>query len=258
VSLYVTLWGKPGAVGANEITEAQRRWRFMQLSVLVPLAVFFAFSLRHEVKLDWTGTLWIAAVPALAYAVVAASNTSSGGVRGWVRSAWPPTLVILILIYGAAFHYLVLGLPGVGYGPHMEVVPVGWRDLGKQIVTIENGIRAGTGIEPLTVGMDRYAIASQLAFYAPDRARSVSETSSDHLLGGVGLMYERWFPSKAQEGRTLLLIGFKPEDMQGPQIESRAQRLGPLEDGVLTRDGRMIRRYYYRLLYNYRPAATDH
>jgi hypothetical protein len=46
--------------------------------------------------------------------------------------------------------------------------------------------------------------------------------------------------------------------MQGPDLESRAQRLGPLESGVLTRDGRMIRRYYYRLLYNYRPAATDH
>jgi dolichol-phosphate mannosyltransferase len=256
VSLYETLWGKPGAVAVNEVTETQRRRRFMQLSVLLPLAVFFAFSLRHEVKLDWTGTLWIAAVPALAFAV--ARETSPGGVRAWARSAWSPTLVILLLIYGAAFHYLVLGLPGVGYGPHMEVVPVGWRDLGKQVVTIENGIIAATGTEPLTVGMDRYAIASQLAFYSPDRARSVSETSSDHLLGGVGLMYERWFPSKAQAGRNLLLIGFKPEDMQGPDVESRAQRLGPLENGVLTRDGRMIRRYYYRLLYNYRPAATDH
>jgi hypothetical protein len=27
---------------------------------------------------------------------------------------------------------------------------------------------------------------------------------------------------------------------------------------MLTRDGRPFRRYYYRLLYNYRPAATDH
>jgi dolichol-phosphate mannosyltransferase len=258
VSLYVTLWGKPAAVAENEVTEAQRRRHFMQLSVLVPLTVFFAFSLRHEVKLDWTGTLWLAAVPALAFAVVAATETASTGMKGWARAGWPPTLTILLLIYGAAFHYLVLGLPGVGYGPHMEVVPVGWRDLGKQVLAIKDGIRAESGTEPLTVGMDRYAIASQLAFYAPDRARSVSETSSDHLLGGVGLMYERWFPSKAQAGRTLLLIGFKPEDMQGPDIESRAQRLGPLEDGMLTRDARPFRRYYYRLLYNYRPAATDH
>jgi dolichol-phosphate mannosyltransferase len=258
VSLYVTLLGKPAATPAGEIAEARRRQRFMQLSVLVPLTVFFLFSLRHEVKLDWTGTLWLAAVPALAFAVVAAGETVSRGVRAWTRSAWSPTLVILVLIYGAAFHYLVLGLPGVGYGPHMEVVPVGWRDLGQQVTAIKNTVRTESGTEPLTVGMDRYAIASQLTFYAPDRTLSVRETSSDHLVGGVGLMYERWFPSKTQEGRTLLLIGFKPEDLQGAEIESRAQRLGPLQDGLLTRDGRPFRRYYYRVLYHYRPAATDH
>lgn len=258
LSLGVTLWGKPAATDGIEIVAARRRQRFMQLSVLAPFAVFFVFSLRHEVKLDWTGTLWIAAVPALAYAAVAAGETTSKGVRAWTRAAWPPTLVVLVLIYGALLHYLVLGLPGVGYGPHMEVVPVGWRDLGNQLTVIENNIRAATGTEPLTVGMDRYAIASQLAFYAPDRTRSVSQTASDHLFGGVGLMYERWFPSKAQAGRTLLLIGFKPEDLVGPDIESRAQRLGPLEDGVLTRDGRTIRRYYYRLAYDYHPTADDH
>ena len=258
MSLCETLWGQGVAFEGPGVAEVRRRRRFMQLAVLVPLSVFFVFSLGHEVKLDWTGTLWIAAVPALAHAVVAAHETTSRGVRAWTGAAWPPTLVILLLIYGAALHYLVLGLPGVGYGPHMEVVPVGWRSLGEQLTAIENGIREKTGTEPLTVGMDRYAIASELAFYAPDRKRSVSETSSDHLLGGVGLMYERWFPSRSQEGRTLLLIGFKPEDLVGPDIESRARRLGPLEDGVLTRDGRMIRRYYYRLAYDYHPAATDH
>jgi hypothetical protein len=46
--------------------------------------------------------------------------------------------------------------------------------------------------------------------------------------------------------------------MRGPEIESRAQRSGPLQDGMLTRDGRPFRRYYYRVLYHYRPAATDH
>jgi dolichol-phosphate mannosyltransferase len=258
LSLGVTLWGKSAAPDGNEGVEAQRRRHFMQLSVLVPLGVFFAFSLRHEVKLDWTGTLWMAALPALAHAAVAARETTSSGSRAWTRAAWPPTLVILVLIYGAALHYLVLGLPGVGYGPHMEVVPVGWRDLGKQLAAIEDGIREKTGTEPLVVGMERYAVASELAFYTPDRKRAVSQTASDHLFGGVGLMYERWFPSRAQAGRTLLLIGFKPEDLVGPDIESRAQRLGPLKDGVLTRDGRVIRRYYYRLAYNYRPAATDH
>jgi dolichol-phosphate mannosyltransferase len=256
LSLGVALWGKPVATDGNELPEeALRRRRFMQLSVLVPLAVFFVFSLRHEVKLDWTGTLWIAAVPALAWA---ARDTNAKGLRAWTRSAWPSTLVILVLIYGAALHFLVLGLPGAGYGPHMELVPVGWRDLGKQVTAIEDEVRAATGTEPLTVGMDRYAVASELAFYSPDRARSVAQTASDHLFGGVGLMYERWFPSRAQQGRTLVLIGFNPEDLVGPDIESRAQRLEPLKDGVLTRDGQTIRRYYYRVVHDYRPTAKDH
>ena len=86
----------------------------------------------------------------------------------------------------------------------------------------------------------------------------MAETASDHLFGGVGLMYERWFPPKAQEGSDMLLVGFKPEDLRGPQVESRAQEWGPLQERVLLRDGRMIRRYYYRLAHHYLAPATEH
>ena len=248
VSLCTALWGKPDAD-----SESTRRRRFIQLAVLVPLSVFFLFSLRHDVKLDWTGTLWLAAVPVLAWAIV----TGGGRARVWAAAAWPPTLVVLVLIYGAAFHYLVLGLPGVAYNGHIELVPVGWRSLGEQVAAIDAEVRRQSGVEPLVVGMDRYAIASELAFYSPDLARSVNHTSSDHLFGGLGLMYARWFPAGAEVGRTLLLIGFKPEDVAGRAVESRAQRLGPVREGVLSRDGQTIRRYYYRIAYDYRGAATD-
>ena len=206
VSLATTLWGKSAAEG-----DATRRRRFMQLAVLFPLTVFFVFSLRHEVKLDWTGTLWLAAVPALAWAMGAsARGVPAGRGSAWAGAAWPPTLVILVLIFGAAFHYLVLGLPGAAYSEHIELVPVGWRSLGEQVAAIDAEVRTQTGTEPLMVGMDRYAIASELAFYSPDRTRSVSQTSSDNLFGGVGLMYERWSPAASQVGRTLLLVGYKP------------------------------------------------
>lgn len=253
VGLVTTLWGKGEAVAENT-----RRRHFMQLAVLMPLAVFFVFSLRHEVKLDWTGTLWLAAVPALAGAIVTASHGVEGGrLRAWAGAAWPPTLVILVLIFGAAFHYLVLGLPGAGYSSHIELVPVGWRSLGAQVAAIDADVRTRIGAEPLVVGMDRYAIASELAFYSPDRTRSVGQTSSDNLFGGVGLMYERWFPATAQAGRTLLLVGFKPEDLGDAYVGPRVRQLGPVQEGMLTRDGRIIRRYYYRLAYDYRGASSE-
>jgi dolichol-phosphate mannosyltransferase len=221
------------------------------MAILFPLTVFALFSLRHEVKLDWTGAPWIAALP-----VMAAGMTSTGaalsGLRAWIRAAWAPTLVTMLLIYGAGLHYLVLGFPGLGYGKHIELIPVGWRDFSRRIMETAAAIRKETGSDPLIVGMDRYAIASEVAYYGAEPARSAVETSSAHLFGGIGLMYERWTPPELQEGRTLLLVAWDPMDLTGNAVESHAERLGPVEDEVLRRDGQVVRHYYFRLAYNYR------
>lgn len=255
VSVTAALRGGPARADVNAAGDGLRRWRFLQLAVLIPLVVFVAFSLGHDVKLDWTGALWIAAVPALAFGLVSPGDRFLKGTGAWARAAWAPTLVTLLLIYGAFLHYLVLGLPGVGYGKQVELVPVGWRDLGKQVTALKDEVRK-SGSEPLVVGMDRYMIASELAFYAPDHKQSVQQTSSEQLFGNNGLMYERWIPPRLQEGRTLLLVGWNPEDLTGTRVESRVRRLDPLQEGVMTRDGKVVRRYYYRVAYGYRNVAT--
>jgi dolichol-phosphate mannosyltransferase len=214
------------------------------------LAVFALFSLRHEVKLDWTGAPWIAALPVIAAGMV--STGAASGLRAWIRAAWTPTLVAMLLLYGAGLHYLVLGLPGIGYGKHIELVPVAWHDLSRRIAAAAAAIRTETGSDPLIVGMDRYAIASELAFYGTEASRSALQTSSVHLFGGIGLMYERWTPPELQEGRTLLLVAWDPAELSGKEIESHAERWGPLVDDVLLRDGQVVRHYCHRVAYNYR------
>jgi dolichol-phosphate mannosyltransferase len=243
VSLLATFWSTGQAS-----PQALRRRRFLQLAILTPLSVFFLFSLRHEVKFDWTGALWTAAVPSLAFAIV---GCSSPGARGWARRAWVPTLLTLTLIYGAAFHYFVLGLPDVGYSKHMELIPVGWPSLGKQIAAIEADAARQTGSDPLIMTMDRYESAGELVFYSPDPTRSVSRISSDVLFGGLGLMYKRWFPPSSFEGRNLLLFSWNASDLDNPEIRSHTRRLDPVREGVLTRNGYPIRHYYYRLAYDY-------
>jgi hypothetical protein len=103
------------------------------------------------------------------------------------------------------------------------------------------------------MGMDRYETGSELTFYAPDRKRSVQQTTSDVVFGGMGLMYKRWFPPEAVRGRNLLLVGFKQADLDSPQVHAHTEQLDPLQEGVLlAKDGQVIQRYYYRLLHNYR------
>ena len=240
---------KPADAGGNG--DVPRRRLFINMAILVPLAVFALFSLRHEVKLDWTGAPWVAALPVMAAGMIA-TGTALSGLRAWIRAAWTPTLVTMLLIYGAGLHYLVLGLPGLGYSKHIELIPVGWRDFSRQIAQTAAANRKETGSDPLIVGMDRYAIASELAYYGAERTKSVVETSSAHLFEGIGLMYGRWTPPASQEGRNLLLVAWSPMDLSGKFIESHAARLGPVEDDVLMRDGQVVRHYYHRLAYNYR------
>lgn len=241
---------------AGEPPDDPRRRRLFTLAMLLPLAVFAAFSLRHEVKLDWTGALWTAALPALGCAMIAGDAALSRFGR-WIRAAWMPTIVTLLLIYGAGLHYLVLGLPGLGYGKHIEVIPVGWRELTAHITETANAYRDTSGSEVLIVGMDRYAIASELAFYGGAHSPSGLETANSHLFGGMGLMYERWMPPKAQEHRNLLLVAWTQGELEDKAIAAHVERLGPIEDVVLVRNGIIIRHYYHRLAFDYRYRNAE-
>jgi dolichol-phosphate mannosyltransferase len=238
----------------ESVSEAERRRgrRFIQVTVLTPLAVFALFSLRHEVKLDWTGAPWTAALPVLAGGIVQPLHRMGRS----IARAWVPTVLAVLLLYGVGFYYLTLGIAGVGYGRHAELVPVGWRALGRDVGAIAADLARRTGTAPLIVGMDRYAIASELAFYLPDRARAVGETTSGHLFGQVGLMYERWFPPARQRGRQLLLVAWSPAELSDAALSDRVLRLDPVGSGQLTKDEHLIRPFYYRVAYGFLPRST--
>jgi dolichol-phosphate mannosyltransferase len=224
----------------------QRAFRLLSLGILIPLSVFVIFSLRHEVKLDWTGASWTAALPIMGLAMIVPR----------MRAAWPPTVVTMLLIYGAGLNYLVLGLPGLGYNKHIELLPIGWRNLSAKMADTAAAARQETGSDVLIVGLDRYAIASEVAFYGALHLGSPVQTANSHLFEGMGLMYGQWVPPESQEHRDLLLIAWDPNELGGKYIESHVERLGPIKDEVLMRDGALIRHYYYRLAYNYRSLAN--
>ena len=248
------LLGRPLGNGRQGTTP--RSWRFMQLMVGVPLAVFVAVSLRCDVKFDWTSELWLAALPAMAYALTDLGAARPHGIAAKIRNAWMPTILFLLILYAAGLYFLVVGLPGLGYSERMEVMPLAWKDFGKQIHAIAQDAGKEAGGEPLIVGMDRYAIASEVAFYGAGDTALVPETSGAHLFERTALMYARWIPMTSQEGRTLLLVAWDEQDLADHCVESRAQHLGPLQSGVLMRDNRAVRRYFYRLAYGYQSAPS--
>ncbi len=246
----------PGRVDDPIRPQLARKRLLLILCIIVPLAVFVLFSLRHDVKVDWTGALWLAAIPLIARTLTRLDAEHARGAAAFAAKAWGPTVILCLLLYGGGLHYLALGLPGLNYSRHMELVPVGWQDLGLQIEDRAVALGRAEGQAPLVVGMDRYAIASELAFYARDQRVAVASRTSEHLFGRSGLMYERWFPVDALNGRTLLLVGLQQSDVDDPIVSACSDQADPAGSGTLTREGQVIHEYYYRVLHRFHADCT--
>ena len=226
-----------------------RRRLFARIYTLVPLSVFLLFSFTHRVKLNWTGPLWLAAIPAVAAGIIALPP-------GLLRRAWLGTVALLVLIHAAFLSHLSFGLPGIGYAPDMALLPAGWSEMGRALEARRAAIPPPAGGRVLLVGLDRNFIASEAAFYHSQPRQAVLETTGAHLFGSPSLMYEFWFPPAAQEGATLLLVSFDRGDLDRRRVRARCAPLGAIEEHWIERDGKKVRRYFTRVAENYRPAQT--
>ncbi len=105
--------------------------------------------------------------------------------------------------------------------------------------------------------MDRYFISSELAFYV-DKT-SFERVGGLDLFGGLGLMYGYWSPPRDQIGKPLIIVAFREEDLELKVIKERTSGLGPIERGMITRDGSPVRPYFYRVAQSYlgpKPAGA--
>ena len=214
---------------------------------LAPLSAFVAFSLFNEVKLNWTGPVWLAVLPLIA------RNLITAELRRVQR--WLATIAVLLLTYGAAFHYLALGLPGISRGTNFSLVglPIGWEEFGAEVAMIETEVEHFNGTKPLRVGMDKYFLSSQMAFYDRDK-ESVARTAGRRLFGLESLMYDRWLSSTAAKGRDILLVSRRSTGhIAAETLTGRFLTLGPIREREIHRAGVLVSRFYYRIGLGYIP-----
>lgn len=236
---------------------AARRRLFTIVLTLVPLAVFMLFSLWHEPKLNWTGPVWLAVLPAMARQLPGDERRARSGLGALGRRAWAPALVATLLLFAALLHYVTIGLPGV---PHSaRALPIAWEELGREVEAIEDALEGPltdvSDQEILVVGMDKYFLASTLAFYRRDGSEGSEHTASRHLFGRDGLMYASWFPAEQQRGRDLLLVSLDEGHLADERLTAWVEHLGPIQTRVIEKHGRPVLRFHFRVAESYRPQG---
>lgn len=159
--------------------------------------------------------------------------------------------------------YMGLGFPGISYPYNYHLL--GWNDFGREIEVLVNRLEHETGEKILVVGMDRNRVASGLAFYRTKAIESSSnkleanpafETSSWHLFGGNGLMYERWFPVDQQNDKTLLLIGRNKADLIDGNVLSHIEQAQEIKEIKINKNGQQVGLYYYRVAKGYQSQPA--
>ncbi len=249
--------------------DVRRSYFLLAWLTLFPVIVFAMLSLVRTSKLNWTGPCWLGLIPFLALLITQSPTTNTPKLLAWSQRVWPATVVILMLIYGAGLHYLSLGLPLTKYPQNMHLM--GYQGFGEEIEALttqleKDNLGKKEGEKILVVGMDRNKIASGLAFYRTKYIENkhiktahnpAFETANEHLFGGIGLMYQFWFPAATQNGKTLLLVSEKMDELNGESVLSRTKPVSEIKEINIWKNGKQTGTYYYRLVINYQEKVTD-
>jgi dolichol-phosphate mannosyltransferase len=250
---------EPGDVAT--VADHRRRHRLFALCMaLVPLSVFVFVSFSREVKLSWAGPLWLAFIPLMASSLPI--RGADGRTRPLFQQAWSVTLLCLILSYGLILHYFALGLPGIPF--HAGTFLFGGEDLADRVEQTVKRVETKRGKPPVVIGMDKYQMASGLAFYRAKillfsasvaSLRPAPETTGRHLFNLESLMYAFWQSPAYLAGRDLLVIADEEEELDNRLFVGRAKGLGKIRSFPVKKDGKEVGVYYYRLITGYRPDS---
>ncbi len=227
-----------------------RQWLFSLLFAFIPFSVFLFYSLQDKPKLNWTGPVWLAVLPILAYSIFAGTgNQLTDRFARFSVKLWRPTIVILLLFFGGGLYYLYTGLPGLPPVENMSL-PVAWKEMGKEVQTLKQEVRTETGNDPVIVGLGAYFISSELSFYLPG-GNIPGHVSGQHLFGMRSVMWKYWAPASAVTGRAIMLIGFQPDQLSNKILEESFERLAPIDYRLIKKNARVVGKFYYRMGYGY-------
>ncbi len=221
---------------------------FVIVFTVIPLSVFVGFSLLHEVKLNWTGPIWLALLPAMASIVAIA--VKDGRTRHFVTALKVGT-TMSTLLFALLLHYLALGLPFVGYSGSLRGLPVAWEEFVSDAELIKTQVVMETGESPLLVGMDTYNIASELRFYR-GKDTALNDITSQNFLGKNGLMFGVWASEITSTPDTVIMYGLKESSLSADELEGRFERISPIRTHVVEKNTVAVGKFFYRVGYGLR------
>jgi len=246
-----------GASGGTESGERRGRW-FMLIFALAPLSIFILNSLRSQAKLNWTGPVWLAILPLIAYRLAAHRDEIRNHFGRFIHGGWKPTVITLAILYPLCFLYIFLATPGFTPANGLPL-PTAWPELTSDVYQIRDSLQNIEGKTPLMVGLHHYWIESELSYYGLRTTDSLPDVGGSAFVDGGSLMWNRWMPPEKAIGRNILLIGFSESSLEPTWVTKHFDTLSTIRRVPIKKYGRTVGHFFWRYGYDYRwpPGALS-
>lgn len=229
-----------------------RKYLFLAIFTIVPLAVFTIHSLQGQPKLNWTGPAWLAILPLIATRISDVRVFGSENKAQSIARYWIVTASALLIFYAGGFGYLVAGIPGMQKDSGMKF-PIAWQTYGDRIEKIESRLESETNSEPIIIGLDKYWLSSEASFYDVDDSDVLPEIAGENLVGGNSLMWNLWVSPKLAAGRNGIIVSFTENKLKQIWVTRHFLEMGEITKEVLTNCNGEIGHFYWCVGYNYHP-----
>lgn len=235
----------------------KRRRLFVQIFTGVPLLICFALSTFDTPRFHWTGPIWLALLPTIAWMIIQFDAHNVFFQR--MRVAWRVTIIICVLSYALLLHYIVLGIPGVPYQLFTE--HYFWRETAAEVNKIVEQVRNDTGEEPIVIGMSKWSVASSLYFYTHGQDKPL-DIRSRNIFGDSAAMYDFWLPSQQPSDRPIIQVGMESQHLEktrksikGIDAEKLLIQPGAIEYKIIERYDVPVRKLFYRISQGFRGGV---
>ena len=254
-------WTRESSAVPEPELASRRNRLFVGCMTLAPLLVFGWSALSHPPRLNWTGPLWLATLPALGWVSMRGDALRWPRWGAVLRRGARSFLVALLVFDSAVLYYLVFGFPGLPY-PAVASQSVGWATAVEQIQGVHDRVMRETGRAPVVVGMYRYFAAAQLLFHASAGGNQprMRITTKGVVFAGDGLNFEFWDDPQEFVGREFIMVARHKEDLASAglaryfrQLHAEVHTIPMIHDGP-GGDRGLIDQYYYRIGIDYQPV----
>ncbi len=241
----------------REIGDADNRRRtacFAVSFLAVPFGIFVIASFLGDTKLNWTGPVWLMAIPSIAATIVALAERQTRFART-ARQAAVATIGISVLLFGLVLNLMAFA-PALQGNLSLPKQPVAWNEFGRQVADIRDAVERETGRTPILIAMDKYNVASELAFYASRNEEGAGSVGRG-VIGQPSLMYGFWHRPEDFRGRDAILLSFDTDTLDDPALARHFDALGDTQQRVVLKDGEWMGLFRYRLGFGLKPIPME-